>query len=127
MNQNKLALCLVGAAHCRHLSSVIYVYDDNEKKNLVKQNEEERRLAPSFPSVLLFVSPSRYFRTYEPSETKNTRVAINLVMSCRRYELQSDAVDKRMMNYSRGPIWARDLVWSLLTRCQTATEQNCRY
>jgi len=45
---------------------------------------------------------------------KNTRVAINLVMSCRRYEFQSDAVDKRMMNYSRGLV-RQDLVWSLLT------------
>lgn len=63
--------------------------EEEEEEEPPRRNKanscREERLAPSFPPVLSFVPSSRYFRTYEPGETKNTRVAINLAMSCRRY------------------------------------------
>jgi len=79
-----------------------------KNKNPAKQSEfqEEKRLAPR---VLYqsYHSLSRRHTIFEPSETKNTQVTINLVMSCRRYEFQSDAVNKRMINYSRDLVQSR--------------------
>lgn len=43
MNQNKLAQYSIDAAHCQHLSSVIYVYNDNEKKKNPRRNKANSR------------------------------------------------------------------------------------
>lgn len=78
-----------------------------KNKNPAKQSEFEKRGGSLLVLHQSLYSLSRRHTIFEPSETKNTRVTINLVMSCRRYEFQSDAVNKRVINYSRGLVQPR--------------------